>query len=55
MCPAYSNIQNLNKAKRNSAVVEAEIEKAQVHLNWCCRFYQKQIDWGDTSSMNTFD
>ena len=42
MCTAFSNIPNLNKAKRNPAVVEAEIEKARVHLNWCCRLCQKQ-------------
>ena len=43
---AFSNIQNLNKAKRDPAVVQAEIEKARVHLSWCCRLYQKQIDRG---------
>ena len=36
ICTAFSNIQDLNKAKRNPAVVEAEIEKARVYLNWCC-------------------
>ena len=46
MCTAFSNIQNINKAKRNPAVVEAEVEKAQVHFNWCCRLYQKHIDRG---------
>ena len=45
-CTPDSNIQNLNKAKNNPAVVEAEIEKARVHRNWCCRLYQKQIDRG---------
>ena len=28
MCTAFSNIQNLNKAKRDPAVVEAEITKS---------------------------
>ena len=46
MCTAFSNIQNLNKAKRDPAVVAAEFEKARVHLRWCCKLYQKQIDRG---------
>ena len=37
MCTALSNIQNLNKAKRDPTIVEAEIEKARVHFRWCCR------------------
>ena len=55
MCTAFPNIQNLNKAKRDPAVVPAEIEKARVHLNWCCRLYQKQTDRGDISPMSIFD
>ena len=35
MCIAFSNIQNLNKAKRDPKIVAAEIEKARVHLSWC--------------------
>ena len=46
MRTAFSNIHNLNKAKRDPTIVEAEIEKARVHLRWCCRLYQKQIDRG---------
>ena len=46
MCTAFSNIQNLNTAKRDPAVVKAEIQKAPEHFNWCCRLYQKQIDRG---------
>ena len=46
MCTAFSNIQNLNKASRDPEVVRAELEKARVHLQWCCRLYQKQLDRG---------
>ena len=40
MCIAFSNIQNLNKAKRDPKIVAAEIEKARVHRRWCCHLYQ---------------
>ena len=46
MCTAFSNIQNLNKARRDPRVVEAELAKARVHLHWCCRLYRKQIARG---------
>ena len=46
MCIAFSNIQNLKKAKRDPKFVAAEIEKARVHLRWCCHLYQRQIDRG---------
>jgi hypothetical protein len=46
MCTAFSNIQNLNKAMRDPTIVGAEIEKARVHLRWCCRLFQKQIERG---------
>ena len=46
MCTAFSNIQNLNKMRRDPAVIEKEYEKARVHLKWCCRLYQAQIDRG---------
>ena len=44
MCTAFSNIQNLNKAKRNPENVAAEIAKARIYFTWCCRLCQKQID-----------
>ena len=53
MCTAFSNIQNLNKAKRDPNVVKAEIDKARLHLAWCCKLYQKQMDREDTFSTNT--
>ena len=46
MCTAFSNIQNLNKMKRDPAVVEKEYEKARVHLKWCCQLYMAQINKG---------
>ena len=52
MRTALSNIQNLNKAKKDPVVVESEIEKARANLKRCCRLYQKQIDRGDTPSMS---
>ena len=46
MCIAFSNIQNLNKAKRDPRIVQAEFDKARVHLQWCCHLYRKQVDRG---------
>ena len=46
MCTAFSNIQYLNKAKRDPEVVRRELAKACVHLNWCCHLYTKQMDRG---------
>ena len=46
MCTAFSNIQNLNKAKRDPTIVAAEIERDRVHFKWCCHLYQRQIDRG---------
>ena len=46
MCTAFSNIQNLNKAKRDPAIVKDEYERACVHLRWCCHLYRKQIARG---------
>ena len=46
MRTACSDIQNLNNAKRDPAVVQAELAKARVHLACCCHLYQKQINRG---------
>ena len=46
MCTAFSNIQNLNKGKRDPKAIEAEIEKARMHPKWCCRLYRKQHERG---------
>ena len=46
MCTAFSNIQNLNKAKRDPEVVRREFVKACIHLNWCCHLYEKQMSRG---------
>ena len=40
------HLQNLNKAKSYPTMIENEIEKARVHLNWCLRLYRKQTDLG---------
>ena len=45
-CTPFSNIQNLNKAKRDPAVVEAELVRGRLHLAWCCRLYLKQVARG---------
>ena len=45
-CTPFSNIQNLNKAKRDPAVVEAEIVRGRLHLRWCCHLYMKQVERG---------
>jgi hypothetical protein len=46
MCTAFSNIQNLNTAKRDPEVIKKEYIKACVHLNWCCHLYEKQMARG---------
>ena len=46
MCTAFSNIQNLNKAKRDPDIAAAEIARAREHLKWCCRLYQMQVSRG---------
>lgn len=46
MCTAFSNIQNLNKHRRDPGVIAAEIEKARNHLKWCCHLYRKQANRG---------
>ena len=44
MCTAFSNIQNLNKARRDPEIVRREYVKACIHLNWCCHLYTKQMN-----------
>ena len=41
MCTPFSNLQNLNKAKRDPAVVMKEKDAGRRHLAWCCRLYAK--------------
>ena len=49
-CTPFSIIQNLNKAKRNPEVVEAEVSRARIHLTWWCQFCQMHMDRGDIFS-----
>ena len=46
MCTPFSNIQNLNKAKRDPSVIEDEIARGRLHLEWCCRLYRQQMQRG---------
>ena len=46
MCTAFSNIQNLNKARRDPEIVRRELIKACIHFNWCCHLYAKQMSRG---------
>ena len=46
MRTAFSNIQNLNKMKRDPKIVAAELGKAREHLKWCCALYKKQVERG---------
>ena len=38
MCTPFSNIQNINKARRDPAVIENEIARGRLHLAWCPAF-----------------
>ena len=42
MCTGFSHLTNLNKAKRDPAVVERELIKARIHLHSCCHLNRKQ-------------
>ena len=44
MCTAFSNLQNTNKARRDPEVLRAELGRARVHLQWCCKLYRKQLE-----------
>ena len=46
MCTPFSNIQNINRAKRDPRIVKEEIDKARLHLAWCCKLYRDQIARG---------
>ena len=46
MCTPFSNLQNLNKAKRDPATVMKEKDAARLHFSWCCRLYAKQMAMG---------
>ena len=45
-CTPFSNIQNLNKARRDPAVIEDELVRGRMHLAWCCHLYRRQIARG---------
>ena len=45
-CTAFSPLQNLSKAKRDPAVVQAEIEAGRAHLEFCAKMYAIQVDAG---------
>ena len=41
MCTPFSNIQNLNKDRRDPGIVKEEKDRARLHLAWCCRLYRR--------------
>ena len=43
-CTAFSPLQNLSKAKRDPAIVQAELDAGRVHLEFCMRLYAIQVD-----------
>ena len=45
-CTPFSNIQNLNKARRSAEDIENEKAEARIHLAWCCKLYRAQIERG---------
>ena len=44
MRAAFSNLQNINRARRDPEGVRAELERARVHLRWCCKLYRKHVE-----------
>ena len=46
MCTPFSNIQNINKARRDPAVIEDEVARGRLHLAWCCKLYRQQMSRG---------
>ena len=46
MCTAYSAWQHINRLRRDSAIVKKELDKARVHLAFCCELYQLQQEGG---------
>ena len=42
-CTAFSKLQHLSKAKRDPAVVKAELDAARVHLEFCMSLYLLQM------------
>ena len=45
-CTPFSNIQNLNKDKRDPQAIERELVEGRLHLAWCCHLYKKQVARG---------
>ena len=45
-CTPFSNIQNLNKNKRDPKIVEKKLQNGRMHLVWCCYLYLKQVARG---------
>ena len=45
-CTPFSNIQNLNKDKRDPKEIEKELIEGRLHLAWCCHLYKKQAARG---------
>ena len=46
MCTLFSNMQNLNKHRRDPRVIQDEIDRARIHLAWCCKLYRSQVERG---------
>ena len=44
MCTPFSNIQNLNNDRRDPGDMKKEIDRARIHLAWCCRLYRRQSE-----------
>lgn len=45
-CTFFSNIQNINKDRRDPAVVRRELIEGRVHPEWCCRLCRQQMARG---------
>ena len=46
MCTAFSSWQNINSKFRDPRVVEQELSRARVHLEFCIELYREQLNTG---------
>ena len=51
-CTPFSQIQAINKKRRQRAVVEEELRKGKAHINFCLEVYAMQLVGNDIFFMN---
>ena len=46
MCTAFSRLLALSAAKRDPREIKRQYDRAMIHLEFCCKLYQRQVDKG---------